>query len=92
MSNRRKPRRRFKLNRVITEQALQKIDLPKSDKVVLKTVPAKADGEEIGTCVIYDDGTMDIITFEGISMKARADIKTFQEFMMGEDDGATEQV
>ncbi len=92
MSNRRKmfkPRRRKNGNlhtpNLISEGALSKIDVPKSDKVVVKTVPAMADGEVIGEAVIYEDGTIDVIVQGDISEKAKADLYSFKQVMMGMD-------
>lgn len=67
---------------LVKEEAVKRINVPKQDKVVMKTVPAKADGEVIGEAVIYTDGTFDIIVFEGISDEARAKLYSFQEEML----------
>lgn len=71
--------------RLIKEQALSKVEIPPSEKTVIKTSPARARGEEIGTMVYYDDGTMDCIVNEGISEQAKADLYAFKEFMANGD-------
>ena len=58
MGNRPKPRKR----KLIAKAAIaQMVSAPSDEKVVIKEVPAKVDGTVIGTAVIYDDGTVDIM-------------------------------
>lgn len=86
MSNRKKPKRYFRKTKHLADvETESQIQLPKSDKVVIKVVPAKADGEDIGQTVFYEDGTFDMIISEGISEKAQAHIAEFKLFMAGED-------
>lgn len=101
MSNRRKlfkTRKRANGNdhtpNLISAGALDKVQIPKADKVVIKTVPAKAGEEVIGTAVIYEDGTIDVIVEGDISDTAREELYSFKQTMMGTDgdieDGSTE--
>ena len=48
--------------------------LPNYEKVVLKEVPAKVDGLVVGTAVIYEDGTSDVILYDDIPDEARQKI------------------
>lgn len=97
MSNRRKIRKRmFQTQRrkngnrhtpnLIREDALDKIDVPKVDKEVIKVVPARAGDEIIGEAVIYEDGTIDVIVHGEISEKAKADVYSFKQTMLGLDE------
>lgn len=49
----------------------QRVAMPKSEREVLKTVPAKIADEVVGTAILYDDGTTDIILNDEISDEAR---------------------
>lgn len=74
---------------LIKESALNKVQVPKAEKAVAKQVPATikwADVgnidrdavEVVGTCLIYEDGTQDVIIFDEISQDAKDIIYSFQ--------------
>lgn len=79
----RKARKRLLEGQIIREQILQgaaiqtetEVKLPDDDKVVLKKVPAKVDGEVIGEAVLYEDGTSDIIINDDLSDEIREKLK-----------------
>lgn len=48
--------------------------MPSDEKEVIKTVPAKVNGETVGECDILDDGTVDIRLYENVSDDARKQI------------------
>lgn len=92
MSNRRKmfkSRKRKNGNEhtpnLISEGALDKIEVPKSEKVVHKTVPAKAGDEIIGEAIIYEDGTIDVVVHGDISDEAKEALYSFKQTMLGTD-------
>lgn len=62
------------------------VKAPSQDKEVAKTVPALADGEIIGTTVIYADGTFDIVVKKDISPQAKVHLEEFKLAMMAQYD------
>lgn len=42
----------------------RKVELPDDEKELLKEVPAKVDGTVVGTALLYDDGSVDIMIDE----------------------------
>jgi hypothetical protein len=81
MGNRRKP----KNPRLAMEEGIE-VDVPIKEKTVHKQVPAtihwatvegndRTDDEVIGTAIIYDDGTSDVIVNSDISPDAKRLVK-----------------
>lgn len=84
MSNRRRPRglTSEKMRKMVKRGALNKVDIPRDEQVVVKRVPAKIkwalvgnidrdDVETIGETVIYDDDTFDLIVDDNCSDEAK---------------------
>lgn len=61
-----KVRKRFKMEELV---------LPEDEKVVIKEVPAKVDGEVVGTTLIYDDGTFSVILDENMSEESKEKLR-----------------
>lgn len=67
MGNRRKPRNLKRENIV---------NIPVDEKVLLKIVPAKDNGEIIGDAYLYDDGSVDIVyTNKDVELATRQKIE-----------------
>ena len=84
MSNRRKLKNRFtgrgkpfdKAQRVVS------VNAPSEEKVLLKTVPAKAGEHIVGEAFLYDDGSVDFVIDEDAPQEALDLIKTTEmEYM-----------
>lgn len=74
--------RRFPKNPRAAMEAAVEVDVPIKDKIVHKQVPAtihwatvvgndRTDDEVIGTAIIYEDGTSDVIVNSDISADAK---------------------
>lgn len=46
------------------------VEMPSDEKEVIKEVDARVDGETVGRCQIYDDGTVSVILNDDISEEA----------------------
>jgi len=83
MSNRRKPGylRKQKNREKKTRPQMPKgpahiqVSIPESEKTLLKEVPAKIDGDEVGVAYIYDDGSVDIVYDNRLTEEHRAKIE-----------------
>lgn len=83
MSNRKKPKnKRLIFRKALEDQGLVEVKPPEGEKQVLKEVPAvvkwadvpgidREDEEVTGKCIIYEDKTTDIITFDDVSEDAK---------------------
>lgn len=66
MSNRQRPKRHLSVvpddaqTQIQNSGIASKVDIPSNEKVMLKAVPAKADGVIVGEAYLYDDGSVDI--------------------------------
>jgi hypothetical protein len=90
VSNRRKPKRQARLSKMIKQEAIERLDLPASEKTVIKRVPAtihwgmvkdidREDSEVIGETVIYEDGSYDVVVADDISDNAKTLIYGFND-------------
>lgn len=91
MSNRRKTKRPDVL---IKQEAVDegRINIPRGERVVAEEKPAtihwslvknspREDSEVIGTAIIYEDGSTDLIVAKDISEEARALLYSFETHM-----------
>lgn len=88
MSNRKKPgkTRRMEILKSLVEG--REVSLPPEEKELLKTVPALADGVEIGVTHIYDDGSVDVIISPDAPPEAVEQVEQLERelrFMDGEE-------
>lgn len=56
---------------------IAKLDLQEDEKVVVKVVPAKVDGEIVGETYLYDDGSFDMHLADDISTEAMMKLEEF---------------
>lgn len=78
MSKRKNPKNRWPRkgtsNHSMVENTLEVIQAPKGERVLLKEVPAMVDDEVVGTTLIYDDRSVDVIYNNNISIEAKEKI------------------
>lgn len=64
---------------IITDEAFEKMgvkfNLPEDEKEIIKEVPAKVDGTEVGIAQIYSDGTVGVIINDDAPQWAKDKIK-----------------
>lgn len=63
-------------------KSFQQLDIPDGEKTILRQIPAVADGEELGTLVVYEDMTADLIVQSDLTPKAKKHLKEFKQFML----------
>lgn len=66
------------------------VEAPDDSKVLLKTVPAKVDGEVVGDALLYDDGSVDVILNRDISEEAKNKLNAAASELAGYSIGGTD--